>query len=294
MEFVEVERAGDAIATLTLNRPEKKNALSIAVRDEVTATLAELAADESVKVVILTGAGSVFCAGFDLAEFQRLDDPDHTARLWESSDRFHHACLTFPLPLVAAINGPALAGGFDLAVMCDVRIASERARFSHPEHTFGDVVYSPLHDIVGGGVARDLVLSGRPIDAAEALRWDSSRWLCRTTCSPARRVPTPARSRRRLGTPGPHQGQDRASGGHSPRRHPRPVTGPPSGVPLGWERIGTFPHLVIRLLFRHNGIGRQIPTEHGITLHRLRYSTVAPDGRSVSASGLVALPRVGR
>lgn len=170
MDFLELERAGDAVATITLNRPEKKNALSIAVRDEVTATLGELAEDPSVKVVMLTGAGSAFCSGFDLAEFQRLDDPDHTARLWESSDRFHHACLTFPLPLVAAVNGPALAGGFDLAVMCDVRIAATSARFSHPEHTFGDVVYSPLHDIVGGGVARDLVLSGRRIDAAEALR----------------------------------------------------------------------------------------------------------------------------
>lgn len=170
MALLAVDCADDGIATLVLNRPEKKNALSIALRDEVTATLGELADDESVRVVILTGAGSAFSAGFDLAEFQRLDDAEHTERLWASSDRFHHACLTFPLPLVAAVNGPALAGGFDLAVMCDVRIAAERAVFSHPEHTFGDVVYSPLHDIVGGAVARDLVLSGRRIDAAEAFR----------------------------------------------------------------------------------------------------------------------------
>jgi enoyl-CoA hydratase len=71
---------------------------------------------------------------------------------------------------VAAVNGPALAGGFDLAVCCDVRIAADTARFAHPEFTFGDVVYSPLHELVGGAVARDLCLTGRAIDAAEALR----------------------------------------------------------------------------------------------------------------------------
>ena len=78
--------------------------------------------------------------------------------------------LEFPLPTVAAVNGPALAGGFDLAVMCDVRVASETARFAHPELSFGDVVYSPLHDLVGASVARDLCLTGRIVDAAEALQ----------------------------------------------------------------------------------------------------------------------------
>lgn len=69
------------------------------------------------------------------------------------------------------------------------------------------------------------------------------------------------------------------------------MTGSPDAEPLGWERIGMVPHLVVRWLFRRNGIARQIPTEHGVTLFRLRYSTVAPDGRQVAASGLVALPR---
>jgi enoyl-CoA hydratase len=78
--------------------------------------------------------------------------------------------LTFPLPTVAAVNGPALGGGFDLAVMCDVRVAAASARFAHPEHRFSQVVYGPLHDLVGGAVARDLALTGRSIDAAEALR----------------------------------------------------------------------------------------------------------------------------
>jgi enoyl-CoA hydratase len=77
--------------------------------------------------------------------------------------------VEFPLPVVAAVNGPAIAGGFDLAVMCDIRIAAETATFSHPEVTFGDVFYAPLHDLVGGAVARDLCFTGRKVDAAEAL-----------------------------------------------------------------------------------------------------------------------------
>lgn len=159
-----------ATATVTLARPEKRNALSVALRDEVTAALGELAADDAVKSVVVTGAGAVFSAGFDLGEFTRAaEDPAFHAQLWASSDAFHHALLTFPLPLVAAVNGPALAGGFDLAVCCDVRLASTGARFAHPEFTFGDIVYSPLHEIVGGGMARDLALTGRPLDAAQAL-----------------------------------------------------------------------------------------------------------------------------
>jgi enoyl-CoA hydratase/carnithine racemase len=170
MSLLEISSSDDAISTIVLNRPEKKNALSIALRDEFTAALDSIASDGTTKVVVVTGAGSAFSAGFDLSEFQRPDDPDHTRTLWESSDRFHHACLGFPLPMIAAVNGLALAGGFDLAVMCDVRIAATSARFAHPERTFGDIVYSPLHDLVGGAVARDLALSGRPVMAEEALR----------------------------------------------------------------------------------------------------------------------------
>jgi enoyl-CoA hydratase/carnithine racemase len=155
----------DGVVTLTINRADKKNALSIAVRDEMSDALDDLAGEEAVKTVVVTGAGNVFSAGFDLREFQQ---PELTDRLWASSDRFHATLLRFPLPVVAAINGPAIAGGFDLAVMSDVRVAADTARFSHPEIEFGDVVYGPLHDIVGGGVARELCFTGRAVDAHEA------------------------------------------------------------------------------------------------------------------------------
>ena len=168
--MLRIDQAGDGVATVMLDRADKKNALSVELRDRISDALDALAVDEAVKVVVLTGEGNVFSAGFDLKEFERgMEDPAFGEQLWASSDRYHRTVFEFPLPIVAAVNGPAIAGGFDLAVMCDIRIAADTATFSHPEVTFGDVVYSPLHDLVGGAVARDLCFTGRKVDAAEAL-----------------------------------------------------------------------------------------------------------------------------
>lgn len=157
-------------AVLTLNRPERRNALSVALRDAISDALDGLADEQAVKAVLLTGNGPVFCAGFDLKEFDRAaGDEAFSVELWASSDRFHRAVLHFPLPIVAAVNGPAIAGGFDLAVMCDLRVAARTARFAHPERSFGDMVYGPLHDLVGGAVARDLTMGGRELSADDAL-----------------------------------------------------------------------------------------------------------------------------
>lgn len=167
--LIHVSNTATGVATITLARPEKKNALSIALRDEFSDALDALAADGTVKAIVITGAGDVFCAGFDLKEFRALADPADAQRLWASSDRFHHTLLACPLPTIAAVNGPALAGGFDLAILCDLRIAATTASFAHPEIAFGDVVYGPLHELVGGAVARELALTGRTVSAAEAL-----------------------------------------------------------------------------------------------------------------------------
>lgn len=163
-----VERL-DGYATLTLNRPDKRNALSVELRDAISDALDTLAGETAIKAVVITGAGPVFSAGFDLSEFERAGSDQAFGReLWASSDRYHDTVLHFPLPALAAINGPALAGGFDLAVLCDLRIAVATARFAHPERTFGDVVYGPLHDLVGGAVARELAIGGRELTADEA------------------------------------------------------------------------------------------------------------------------------
>ena len=99
----------DGVAVLTLNRPEKKNALSIALREEAVAILGQFAGDEALQVLVITGSGGCFSAGFDLREFA-VTDPGHTERLWRSPDLFHHAVHRFPLPVIAAVDGIAYAG----------------------------------------------------------------------------------------------------------------------------------------------------------------------------------------
>ena len=164
-----VEREGN-IAIITLNRPDKRNALSSEMRRELEQCLGELGGDKAVKAVILTGKGPAFCAGFDMNEFMTLSE-DQMKAFFESSIWYHLAVMKFAKPLIAAINGPALAGGLDLALMCDFRVASENASFGHPEIKFGATpLYSLLKNVVGEGLARDLCLTGRRIDAQEALR----------------------------------------------------------------------------------------------------------------------------
>ena len=165
--FVAVTGPDEGVAMLTLTRPARKNALSIALRDEMSDALDLLAIDDACRALVITGEGDVFCAGFDLDEFAR---PELSDELWASSDRWHRTLMEFPLPMVAAVNGAAYGGGFDLAAMCDLRVAATTARFAHPEHSFSQVVYGPLRDLVGGSIARDLALTGRRIDAEEAHR----------------------------------------------------------------------------------------------------------------------------
>lgn len=125
-----IERS-PSLATLTLNRPEKRNALSIELRFALADALAALAADEEVSCVLLTGAGSAFCAGMDVTQFG--GDRANKEQLVESSGRCFDAVARFPKPLVAFVNGPAIAGGFALALLCDVRIAAAGARLGFPE-----------------------------------------------------------------------------------------------------------------------------------------------------------------
>lgn len=168
-EFLLVQKEGP-VAVVTLNRPEKRNALSIDLRYEMDTCLKELEEDDEIGVVIITGSGPAFCAGFDLTEM-RFEEPKHVKRFNESSNAYHTRLMNFKKPLIAAINGPALAGGLDLALLCDIRIAAQGASFAHPEIKFGStVLFTALRDIIGGGLARELCLTGRSIYAAEALR----------------------------------------------------------------------------------------------------------------------------
>jgi enoyl-CoA hydratase len=169
-DVVTVARPVDHVLRLTVNRPDRRNALSVEVRDAMSDALDHAATDDSVSVVVITGAGSTFSAGFDLTEFDRAgEDPGFDDELWASSDRWHRTLRTHPLPTIAAVNGPALAGGFDLATMCDLRVAGRGAWFARPELAFSPVIYNVLRDLIGGARARELSFTNRRLDADEAL-----------------------------------------------------------------------------------------------------------------------------
>jgi enoyl-CoA hydratase len=157
----------DGIAVLTLNRPEKRNALSRALREEIVGRLDELAKSDAVRAVVLTGAGPVFCAGFDRSEFAG----GGMEEVFEEATEYHRRVYTFAKPLIAAVNGPALGGGCDLAAMCDFRLAAASAAFGQPQVRFGaPAAYDLMRAVLGTGVAREMCLTGRTYDAEEALR----------------------------------------------------------------------------------------------------------------------------
>lgn len=168
-EFLRVEKS-DKMAVVTLARADKRNALSIAVRYEFDRCFGDLEKDNAVSAVVLVSEGPVFCAGFDLKEFS-MSGGDHQKALAESSHLHHKRLTEFAKPLIVGIQGAAMGGGFDLAVMADIRIATPQAVFGHPEIKFGaPVLYGLLRETIGGGLARDICLSGRRVDAAEAHR----------------------------------------------------------------------------------------------------------------------------
>lgn len=158
------------MGSVTLARVEKRNALSVAMLREITACLRAWGGDESVVVGVVAGEGGCFCAGLDRAEMTS-DDGEMQRRTYEASRAFHRALVGFTKPLIAVVEGHALGTGFDLALLCDVRLAAEGTQFGHPEIKLGGVpLFTPLKAVVGDGWARELCLSGRSIDAGVAER----------------------------------------------------------------------------------------------------------------------------
>ena len=156
----------DGVAVLTLNRPDKRNALSRELRLEIVSRLDELEKDASLRVAVLTGAPPAFCAGFDRSEFAGGE----MAEIFEESMAYHRRVHTFPKPLIAAVNGPALGGGCDLAALCDFRLAAKLAVFGQPQVRFGaPAIFELTQSLIGAGAAREMCLSGRTYDAREAL-----------------------------------------------------------------------------------------------------------------------------
>jgi enoyl-CoA hydratase len=167
---IDVAREG-AVAIITVDRQEALNALNLPTLTELRDGLAELAGDDSVRALVLTGAGEkAFVAGADIAYMSGLDPSG--ARAW--GDLGHETARlleTMPKPTLAAINGFALGGGCELALACDLRYASSRARLGQPEINLGIVPGTQrLARVCGVAVAKELIFTGRTVDADEALR----------------------------------------------------------------------------------------------------------------------------
>ncbi len=164
----------DRICTITFNRPEKRNAISYELIDDLGSALQQ-AERSSAQVVILTGAGKAFCAGMDLENLKQLTGNTHEQDLKDSATmaRFFRSLYEFPKPTIAAVNGPAIAGGTGIATICDFTLAVPSASFGYTEVRIGFVpaiVSSFLIANIGEKRARDLLLTGRIFDAAEAFR----------------------------------------------------------------------------------------------------------------------------
>ena len=162
-----VDRPAEGVVVLTLDRPEKRNALSLELRDELADALEAASGDEAVRCVVLTGAGSAFCAGMDVTQFG--GDRANKERIVETSTRLFDRLARLPLPIVAAVNGPAVAGGFALALLCDVRVAATTATFGFPE--IGRHIppsYAAAAAALPEALARRLSLTGEVLDAYQA------------------------------------------------------------------------------------------------------------------------------
>jgi len=167
-DLLSLERQED-VAIVTLQRPEKRNALSIDLRVEIADAFGGLGEDEGVGAIVLTGAGPAFCSGMDVTQFG--GERAHKQRLVETSIACFDAIGNCPKPVVAAVNGPALAGGFALALLCDLRLASEDASFGFPELPRGiPPSYAAARATLPPQIAAELTLTGRLLDAFGALK----------------------------------------------------------------------------------------------------------------------------
>jgi len=164
----------ESLALLTLNRPKKRNAISYELIDDLLRALEEVK-NSAARVLIITGAGPAFCSGMDLDNLKALSGRTPEQNLEDSRKMasLFRTLYDFPKPTIAAVNGPAIAGGTGIATLCDFTIAVHEAKFGYTEVRIGFVpaiVSTFLLRQIGEKVARDLLLTGRIFDAEEALR----------------------------------------------------------------------------------------------------------------------------
>jgi len=171
-ENIKYEVKGN-IGYITINRPKALNALNMDVLNELTEALAEIEADDNIKAVIVTGDGKAFVAGADIAQMSRLNAIEGRAMM-AAGHKVMNTIDQMEKPFIAAVNGFALGGGCELAMACDIRIASEKAKFGQPEVGLGIIPgfggTQRLARLVGKGMAKYLIYTAEMINAAEAYR----------------------------------------------------------------------------------------------------------------------------
>lgn len=173
-EALLLEAREGPVVRLTLNRPEKLNALSRALVSALTQAFKRLSADDGLRAIVLTGAGRAFCAGVDLKEIAAADDVAG-AFDWTGGDDLLSVLRACPHPVIAAVNGPAITGGLELALMADMIVASERAVFADTHARVGITpswgMTQVLPRLIGPMRARQMSLTGEFVDAARAAAW---------------------------------------------------------------------------------------------------------------------------
>jgi enoyl-CoA hydratase/carnithine racemase len=169
VEMLTTERK-DAVLLITLDRPAKRNALHPDLISRLAGVLEGAEADHGVRVVVITGAGTSFCAGLDLEHLTGLG-VEGRVRYMASAFALFRQLYELRQPVIAAVNGPAMAGGFDLAAFSDIRLCATGAKFAQTEILLGltQIIY-PIHHVIGLGRAKELAMTGRVVRADEAYR----------------------------------------------------------------------------------------------------------------------------
>jgi len=162
-----------SICTLTLNNPASLNALNSQMLDELNNALDQISKNDNIRVLVITGAGRAFVAGADISQMSGMSE-EEALEFGRKGSLVFRKIETLPIPVIAAVNGFALGGGCELAMACDIRVASDKAKFGQPEVTLG---ITPgfsgcvrLTKIAGAGFAKEMIFTGKIIESAEALR----------------------------------------------------------------------------------------------------------------------------
>lgn len=168
-----IQQNSNGVSLLQLNRPQKKNALNIELRNEIEDAIEQIARDQSIRVVVLTGGNEFFCAGADIGEIQESPNAEGAYHHAREFQLLFERIEALPQPVIAAVAGFALGGGCELTLACDFRIASEGAKFGLPEIKIGAFPggggTQRLPRLIGVAKAKEMIFTGEPITAEEAL-----------------------------------------------------------------------------------------------------------------------------